>query len=150
MDRGMGHQDRNRTLRCGCFRTTSREEPRSPRRRGQRRRKGGKGGQGPRTCSARLAPEAPTPAPLWFMSPEVGEVFGALGATGARGNSSVAASCMGDSDYGSVSADRMHRARPGASRVNATSPPPCANSALRAVSASDFDSDSDSVVTRAA
>eukprot|EP00965_Chrysotila_dentata_P111259 3677906-Pleurochrysis_carterae.AAC.1 len=44
----------------------------------------------------------------------------------------------------------MHRARPWASRVNATSPPPCANSALSAASASDFDSGSGSAVASAA
>eukprot|EP00965_Chrysotila_dentata_P070358 2324981-Pleurochrysis_carterae.AAC.4 len=44
----------------------------------------------------------------------------------------------------------MQRALPCASRVNATSPPPCANSELRAMLASDFDSVSGSAVTRAA
>eukprot|EP00965_Chrysotila_dentata_P117817 3893388-Pleurochrysis_carterae.AAC.1 len=111
---------------------------------------GWNGWSGSEHLPTRLVPKAPMPAPLWFMTPDAGEAFGASGATGARGNSSVAALYTRDSERGSVSADRMHKAWPWASRVNATSPPPCANSALSAVSASDFESGSGSVVTRAA
>eukprot|EP00965_Chrysotila_dentata_P068521 2264821-Pleurochrysis_carterae.AAC.10 len=85
------------------------------------------------------------------MTPQAGEAIGALGATGVKGESSQAALlCAYVSTLVSVSAGWTLRALPCASRVNVTSPPPCAKSAPSATSASDFDSVSGSAVTSAA